>query len=135
MPLITLTQSSSGKTLQVSVTQSGCEETKCTCEVEGWLDMNINDSNISAPILEVAYCMTPIKSNSTCNIATPTITMVFNIPEAGNWVENVINVNWDSPSCSTLYRNVPQGTGIQNVRCDISSTSGCSTKSVTINRN
>ena len=103
--------------------------------MEGWLDMNINDSNISAPVLEVAYCMTPIKSNSTCNIATPTITMVFNIPEAGNWVEDVINVNWDSPSCSTLYKNVPPGTGMKDISCEVNSNRGCSTDAVDINPN
>lgn len=117
------------------MTQSACSEPSCTCEIEGWIDMNINDTNISSPVLEVAYCITPIKSNSTCDIATPTITMVYNIPELGNWVEDVINVAWDSPSCSTLYRNVPQGTGIQNIRCDISSTSGCTTSGVVINKN
>ena len=133
---IVLTQSSTGKTISISVEQEACA-TSCTCKIEGWIDMTMGSADPSYNTLEVAYCLTARKSASTCNITKPTATMIFFDKNAAQNVlgeKDLSLMNWDSPYCGTEYYNTPSGTQLSNIMCQLTSTSGCVTRDVTINK-
>ena len=134
---IVLTQEGSGKTISISVEQEACASPSCTCSLEGYIDMTMGSSDPSYNTLEVAYCLTARKSASTCNITKPTATMIFFDKNAAQNVlgeKDLSLMNWDSPYCGTEYYTVPTGTQLSNIMCQLTSTSGCVTRDVTINK-